>query len=296
MFPEQNIQEWLDWRKGRIGASDVPIITEDSKFSTPYVLWQRKLGLIQDQPVNIAMQRGKDLEESVRQKVNSATGMQFAPKVVVREDIPWLHASLDGYDKQSGKILEVKVASNEDHEMVKSGIIPKGYYGQVQAALFTSDATECIYASYHLATDNTHIAYIPRDANYWEDIFPKIETFYGYMTNKTPPPLSDKDYVEISDEKFIDLCSLWKEANEMKKKFTDHEKFLRYKLLSYTDDGNCVGGGLRLTRVSKTPSIDWKAFWEDLVKIDPDVEKLINPESYRKGGEDIGYYRISEVK
>ena len=62
---QQGTQEWLDWRKERIGASDTPCIMGVG-FKTPFQLWQVKTGRVPPDPQNYAMQRGNELEFGAR--------------------------------------------------------------------------------------------------------------------------------------------------------------------------------------------------------------------------------------
>ena len=92
----QQSQEWLDYRKSKIGASDAPVIMGVSPWCTPYKLWMQKNDLIPDTYKSRAMSRGIAMEDTARAFFSLETGVLVEPSVVVHSDLDWMIASLDG--------------------------------------------------------------------------------------------------------------------------------------------------------------------------------------------------------
>jgi len=63
---EQGTPEWLEMRKNYLGASDAPIVMKVSPWSTPFQLWRKKLGLVEDEPENDNIRYGKAMEPIAR--------------------------------------------------------------------------------------------------------------------------------------------------------------------------------------------------------------------------------------
>ena len=63
---EQGSAEWLDWRRGVIGASDAATIMGENPWASARRLLEEKLGLHQSFGGNAATREGHRLEEFAR--------------------------------------------------------------------------------------------------------------------------------------------------------------------------------------------------------------------------------------
>lgn len=280
---EQNTQEWLDWRKDKIGASDLPIILGLSPYSTPLQLWKRKLGFEQS-PNETASQRfGKDNESHVRELLQQEYGVRIDPATYVHPELPWAIASLDGVD-ENGIIYEIKMANAEDHAMAKAGKVPTKYFPQTQWQLFVhDDAKLCRYTSMHKG-EKVVVEVEPSEA-YIIEILEEATTFKECLDSYTPPELTEQDYQPIDDPEFGKAANEWMKAKEMLDEAKKQEEYWRNQLIEHTDDSNCEGYGVRLTRTNRTGNIDW-----DKVCEKHGIDKS-NLEEFRKP--QIGYWKIT---
>src|SRR5207249_3919639 len=109
-------------------------------WTTPYQLWQLKLGLI-EQEVNPAMQRGTELEPVARAAYEKQTGRVMQPLVVVDGEYS---ASLDGMTLGGERIVEIKAPfKGRDSTLwktVEGGRVPECYQWQVQHQLLVTGA------------------------------------------------------------------------------------------------------------------------------------------------------------
>jgi len=293
MIPqEQGSQEWLEYRKNKICASDIPIILGESPWSTPLLLWRRKLGFEGEQKDNAAMARGREKEPEALAWVNETFAMCFAPTVVGSKNLHFAMASLDGYDQKQNIIAEIKWCNGDDHKEAKQNKIPKKYVGQVQWQLFCSDAKECWYISCH--GDEKVIVKIQRDDAYLAEILTKVAEFYRCIIEMEEPPYSERDSVQIEDGDFQEMAETWKQANRLKKQYTDQEKRCKEELCKFSDDGNIHGYGVKLVRVNRDGAMDWNAFYQDVISAFPEIEGKFPLDKYKK--EQIGYWKISEYE
>lgn len=148
---EQGTDEWLQWRNGGIGASEVSAAIGKNKYQSPKMLLNKKLGYKKDSFSDFSqtrMQRGKDLEPLVREMYQGLTGIKSEPVCVVNDKYPWLLASLDGLSECEKIVLEIKCASNKVHEMALEGQVVDYYYWQVLAQLIVTEADYAHYVSY----------------------------------------------------------------------------------------------------------------------------------------------------
>ena len=50
---DQNSPEWHEWRRKGIGSSDAPAVMKVSPWMTPYMLWEIKRGVAQEEPKSL---------------------------------------------------------------------------------------------------------------------------------------------------------------------------------------------------------------------------------------------------
>ncbi len=288
----QGSPEWLAWRKSKITASIIPIIMGKSPYCTRYLLWQRMLGFVPEQKSNWAMKRGNDLEPMVRDLANIEHDCQFRPMVVQHDELEWCAASLDGICKIKHAILEIKCPSLADHKEAEEGRVPLKYQDQIAWQLFCSGMNTCYYVSFHDGVIVT--VKVKRDDEYIaETLLPAAAEFYRCLTEMIEPSYTDKDFVQIVDDKFEYYAEKWKKANETIKDYKKIEDECKKQLVELTDDSNCEGYGLRLQRVSKEGSVDYKMLYEDILNEFPEVSKF-HVEQYKR--KEIGYWLVSKLK
>ncbi len=299
MIPQdQNSKEWFQWRRVHIGASDLPIILGKSKWCSPYLLWQRKLGFAPEQEENWAMRRGKDNEAMILRRINEERCADFVPAVIVHEEFEWASASLDGWDKELDTIVEIKCPCLADHQLAEKGLIPEHYFPQLQWQMFIADITMCIYVScygaFHSEGEPVTVTVI-RDDDYLSTVaLPSAMDFRRCLLEYREPAKIESDYTQITDPEFEQFAREWKAAHEMAAQYKEKEQYYKDKLVAFTDDGNCTGSGLRLTRVNRQGAIEWLKLWKEVEITDPEVTAKYSPESYRK--EQIGFWKITTDK
>jgi putative phage-type endonuclease len=90
--------EWMAWRKGGIGASDVAGILGLSPWASPWSVWASKVGLTGEQEANEAMEAGHWLELAIGPWFAHKTGLHLAGQQLAVEHGTHSHhrATLDG--------------------------------------------------------------------------------------------------------------------------------------------------------------------------------------------------------
>lgn len=94
--------EWLDWRRGGVGASDVPAIAGLSPYASPMSVYLEKLGLLVT-PESPLMRFGKDLEQVIARMFTRETGLYVlgAQTTCTHPDEPWARCTVDGFTSES---------------------------------------------------------------------------------------------------------------------------------------------------------------------------------------------------
>lgn len=280
---EQNTDKWLQWRKSGIGSSDAPIIMGVSSYKTPFQLWQEKTGKSSPEETNWAMRRGIDMEPKARAHYELLNNKDMPAALAQHKDFPFLRASLDGFNGET--VLEIKCAGKEDHMLAKSGRIPEKYWPQVQHQLMVTGAKEVHYCSFDGNEAATVIVHA--DMDYLENLLAQELVFWQYVLNEEAPPLSDKDYKQITDIKLQEHITQWKLAKNILEEAELAEQALRTVLDNWTksDHPKLEFGDVQITRTTRQGSIDYSKI--------PAIQNE-NLEAYRKKGSDVFTIRIKK--
>ncbi len=182
---EQNTEEWLTFRKSKIGSSDALIIVGESPWKTPQKLWEEKMGLRASSYENAAMQRGKQLEAEAKKAFEKKTGLVVWPNVLIRPKHEFIIASLDGITMDSKVAVEIKYPGEKTHKMAQDGHIPKHYQIQMQYQLAVTGLQMMFYYSYD--GEKGEILEVQRDEALIEEILIKENEFFHFMQTSISP-------------------------------------------------------------------------------------------------------------
>src|SRR5580765_1008443 len=122
----QGSEEWLQFRRNKIGASMAAAILGIDPWTTRLQLWE-EIVYLQRKPVTAAMQRGKDLEGKAREWLSNLMGTKYEAAVLSSNEYPGIIASLDGFcELPDGNvaIAEIKVPNKDKHQGAIDGKIP----------------------------------------------------------------------------------------------------------------------------------------------------------------------------
>ncbi len=246
---EQGSEAWLSWRKTVITATDCPAILGSSPWSTAYKSWQRKLGLIDEQPSNEAMERGKRLEPKLRARFIEKHVLMMRPTVVESTEYDFLGASLDGLSGCSKYILEIKTGGNQLYKMAFEGSIPDYYMHQIQHQLLVTRAEKCYYFVGGEDESKDIVLEVYPDPDFEKAYLLQARAFWKCVAFNEPPPLQDSDYKDMSN------TPSWKGYAEQYRKLSEQIKGLeelkdsyRAELLKLCGDQSCIGGGIKVVK------------------------------------------------
>lgn len=269
---KQGTEEWLEFRKNKIGASEAPIIMGDSPYTSPYTLWEEKVGLRQARKQTNAMKRGIELEEQARQKFTQLTKIHVSPEVLIHPDYEWMIASLDGIDEERKNIVEIKCPMGKDHEEARRKKVPAKYFGQLQHQMAVCNLAMAYYFSYD--GEDGVLLEVERDNEYISKLIDEEEKFITCVREFVAPDLIDRDFHIRSDETWNIYAERYLSVDRQLDRLTREKEELRDHLLSMSSGFNTIGGGVKLTKVVRKGLIDYKSV-PGLADIDLD--------KYRKG-------------
>lgn len=274
---EQGSPEWLAWRKTVITGTDCPAILGSSPWASAYKVWQRKLGLVEEQASNEAMERGKRLEPEARAQFNERHNILMEPCVVESTEFEFLGASLDGMCLTGNSLLEIKCGGAKLHAMARNQEIPQYYLDQIQHQLLVTGAERCFYYSYD-GKDGICIEVLP-DPEFKKSFLPKAREFWKCVALNESPPLKDSDYRDMSsDLNWKGYASEYRKLCEQIKNLEDIKQSYRKELLKLSEDQNCLGEGVRVMKTIMPGRVDYDSI--------PEI-KGVDLDKYRKGSTTI---------
>lgn len=91
--------EWLEWRKAGLGASDVAGVLGLSPWASPWSVWASKVGLADGPDESEAMEFGKRAEPMLAGYFTDRTGLHVAGEQTwcSNPDEPWMRCTVDGF-------------------------------------------------------------------------------------------------------------------------------------------------------------------------------------------------------
>lgn len=181
----QGSDEWIKWRRSKIGASDASIILNENPYRNILQLWEEKVyGICQDD--NFFMIRGRELEPLALLKFEEMTGYVMFPKVIEHPSISYMIASFDGLTMDNKKGIEIKIPGKKTHKYALEGKIPPIYKAQLQHQFETcKQLEELFYFSFD--GEEGIILEVKRDDAYIENLLKKEREFWKYVETLTPP-------------------------------------------------------------------------------------------------------------
>src|ERR1043165_6024764 len=133
---KQGTPEWHEFRKDKIGASLASVIMGVCPWKTPLQLYNEMKGIIDQAPTSAFMERGIEMEAQARSQFEYLKGKTF-PSIVVQDDhLPWMIASLDGWNEEEKCLVEIKCPGMKAHQIALRGQVPDHYYPQLQHQMY----------------------------------------------------------------------------------------------------------------------------------------------------------------
>lgn len=298
----QGSDEWLEWRRGGVTASDAAVLLGVSPYKTKWRLWAEKTGYAKEEDLsaNPMVRHGKRYEDAARQLYESKHDELLLPVCVESVHASTLRASLDGLDGKD-RPIELKCPSETTFNEVKllgeKSEAYKLYNPQVQYQLLVTGAKDGVLAFWF---DDELIEFpIKADAEMQQILQLEAGILWGQVLSRKEPAkdLLRDLYIPQDDEsaQWKDLSGQYinyeAEVAELKAKIAK----LQEKQKPLLDDMQVLMGdfyhadyaGLMVTRYQVSGRVDYEKALKELApsSLPEDLDK------FRKSASDR--YRIT---
>lgn len=214
--------EQLEMRKSGISASELSAVCGLNPWSSPIDVWQRKVGIKDDDlSLNPNIIRGTLFEEPVLKWYSILSGRSVVPQTTLRHpDYPLILATPDGVafkDGEDPRCLEIKCPSPftvKHWGTPGTDEISELYLCQVHAQMAVTGLKMCDVVMF--SGVEPQIYHVPYDDEFFQATREIAERFYNdYVVTETPPPPDTTAaygeflarYAPMYDAKsVIDLC------------------------------------------------------------------------------------------
>ena len=244
----QGTPEWLEERRGGIGASDVPILVQGSAEQWRD-LFAVKLGILPDPPASETMEWGKRLEDVIAAAYTERTGhrVQRVERILRHRELDFVRASLDR--RRPGAVVELKKWGfpTDDFGPDGSDKVPDAFAYQVQQQLAVTGLDVADIAVLFGGRE-LRIYTLGREAGTIDRILALEQRVWAYVQRGEIPPYPGPvpvtprlaaDEIEL-DAGLVDLALTAYEASQRVKDFEAAEKEAKDRLREALAD---VGGG-----------------------------------------------------
>ena len=274
---EQRTQEWYEYRKNHIGASDTPNVMGIG-YESPYQVWLEKIGMSQPKKMNEAMERGVRLEPQAREKYNEMTGYDMMPIIGEDEEFSFMMASFDGMSSDRKHIVEIKIPGQKNHQMALDGQVPTHYYPQLQKQIYVAGLERVDYFSY--SEESSIIIPVERDDTFIASMILEEVKFWDLVESFTTPELTEKDVIKRFDSEWQILALQCLDCQKRLEVLQEEYDLLRKSLILSSGQYNSVGSGIRVTKCVRKGSIPYSEL-EEIKSLDLEKYRKKPTESWR---------------
>ena len=295
-------EEWLKYRTGGIGGSDVSIIAGINPFKSVHQLWLEKTGQVEPEQTESEFAHfGTLLEPIVRKEFTERTGIKVRQRhmLLQSEEYPFMYADLDGVINEDGElaIFEAKTASQYKMDTWEEDV-PAGYILQVQHYMAVTGAKKTYIAAlvggnhfvYHVVErDEVMIAkIIAMEKYFWEThvlggvepVPDGSEATTNYFNSKFSN--SNGQTIELPEEALA-ICEEYERLSEELKALETAKSAVANQLKSYLKEAEAGTVG------------DRKIVWKQIFKSSLDQKRLKEekPDIYNGYVTQSSYRRLS---
>ncbi|MET4694510.1 lambda-exonuclease family protein [Endozoicomonas lisbonensis] len=281
---EQRSQEWLDWRRCGVTASDAAVILGQSPYKSRWQLWAEKSGILKepDLSANPHVQRGIEDEDDARIRMEEALGdAPLLPVCGEWEQNPKLRASFDGITKD-GIPVELKAPCEKVYQDVKAlKDQSEGYHRafvQVQFQMLVADSNRAWLCFYHKGLPILP-ACINRDDHLIQQLWLETEAFWQRVEEGDEPEKDPELDVFVpqglsEQAQWYKLATVYRRRqfclDQLKKELDagkSQQKLLQQELQQLMGAFRVAeSDGLRICRSECAGSVDYQKALESLCK------------------------------
>jgi len=149
---------------------------------------------------------------------------------------------------------------------------------QLQHQLYVTGLRACSYISHR--QNDIAVVLVGRDEEYIIDMVAKELDFKRRLEEFDPPPLTERDYEDLShDTQLAKLIEIYEEDTLRIKQIQQRVDILKKDIKEIIGDKNAKGNGWKMTKYKVTGRVDYDTMIEQLLP-DANLEQFRKPDSF----------------
>ena len=262
---EQGSPEWLEFRKTKVTASDIPILMMGS---------EKEIRSLYDEKVSgkkrfktDAMLKGSAMEPEAIEWFFGKRKKIERP-CVMNESCDWFMASLDALHLPTMTLAEIKCPSTPIPEKVEDAPIYKKAYWQMQAQFYATGLESGWMVLYSPLRQKKGLI-----ARSEADIRKMLEVgheFYERLVYRNPPPVSESLEERKGDKETAEWAQRYAKAYHYYKLMEEQVALLRDEGINRADGRPFICEGVKVEATKPRETIDYKKAIEQLSPILPE--------------------------
>jgi putative phage-type endonuclease len=185
---EPDREEWLEWRRGGIGSSDISALMGISPYGSPLTVWMEKVQGW-ERPRSEAMQWGNILERTIAEQACAV--LELEPKMfqmrVISEGNPLWRATVDCWTLD-GAVVETKVSSEWPWKQ-----LPEHYRLQILWQMMVTGATRGWVAALFRGVELVPFEVLRDPSTEDEMLATATEFWANHVATGEPPPIDPSE-------------------------------------------------------------------------------------------------------
>lgn len=196
--PVTDREDWLRWRRERVGASDVGAILGMSQWATPMTVYLDKQGLLDDQEPTRRMRLGQTLEPMILDEFTQETGLFVRDEqaAVFDSEHPWRACTLDALAVESPNSAREDAVGTVQVKTTRErpwDVLPNNYALQVMYEMGIVGLAHAWVPVWH-GLDAFAVYEVDFDAGMFDTICRIVDSFWrDNVLAENPPPVDSSD-------------------------------------------------------------------------------------------------------
>ena len=222
----QDTLEWHQWRLSGIGASDVAAVMGICPYNTRHGVWLVKTGRSKGFAGNSFTEHGKVMENAARARYEIQTMIDMVPSCATHPVYKHCLASLDGWNEELKKILEIKCPKTRTViDAALAGQVAEHYIPQVQFQLGVAGGDDLDFFVFHEESKQDALVNVKPDLELQGKMFAAVEDFWTqYVLTDIEPPLTNRDVKICQDPRLMRLADRLADSKSLSKPVIDQLK------------------------------------------------------------------------
>lgn len=263
------IEEWLEWRKGGVGSSDIASLLGVG-YQSPYQVWEDKTGFSKPKGATPAMIHGVKSEPKARSWLENEWQIELNEINMEARENPIFRCSLDGYNEKEQLLVEIKSPVSEKvWYNIYEGNIPIYWQYQIQWQIMISGCIDAYLAVWDDKREECLIFSMGESRDLQNRMKEEAICFWKQVVLGIPPEKTSQDGLEeLTVEDAILDFSEYEYIHRQIKELEEKKKKAREKCMKWATENSFKCGNVQVIKKKGPDRYNFKKMADDGLPVD----------------------------